>query len=163
MLTPYFHYALQRTDFSADEQHASLRKACPRAGAIVTFTGLVRDSINQASPDKKGNIQSIELDTYESMSKKQMQQIGETAFKSFDIHGLTIIHRFGSLKPEDQIVFVGTASKHRLDAFAAAEMTMDFLKSKIAFWKKEIYLDSTPSRWIEPTPADHTALKKWQK
>ena len=48
-----------------------------------------------------------------------------------------MIHRFGELEPNDQIVLVAVASAHRGDAFAACEFIMDYLKTQAPFWKKE--------------------------
>ena len=151
-----FHCSLQTHDFSLDAEYTRLRKQYPATGAITTFTGLVRDLSKNHQP-----IRSIELSTYPAMTMKQMQAIGNNVIQRFNIDGLTIIHRHGTLKPSDQIVFVGVASKHRNEAFSAAEMAMDFLKSQTAFWKKEVAPET--EHWIEPTQADIESLKKWQK
>ena len=152
----YFNASLQSNDFSVADQYSSLKKTCPAAGAIVTFTGLVRDVAKS-----KASVSSIELSVYASMTKTQIQQVGLTAFDHFELDGVDIIHRHGKLKPTEQIVFVGVASKHRSEAFSAAEMIMDQLKSTVAFWKKEHYTDGSESQWIEPTEDDNNALKKW--
>lgn len=154
----YFQAILQEKDFSVDQQYCTLKHACHHSGAIVTFTGLVRDLAKSNS-----NVASIELSIYEAMTQKQLQHIGNEVFTHFDIDGLDIIHRHGTLTPAEQIVYVGVASKHRSDAFSAAQMTMDYLKSKVAFWKKEHYTDNSKSRWIEPNQNDHNALKQWSK
>ena len=158
MAEVYFSHSLQTGDFSIDEQYRLLQSACPESGAIVTFTGLVRDisKFNKA-------VKSIELQTYPAMTEKQIKHIGEDAYSRFDIDGISIIHRHGKLTPTEQIVYVGTASKHRTEAFAAAQMAMDFLKSKVAFWKKEHYHDESDAKWIEPTAKDHQAVDAWLK
>jgi len=151
-----FRYSLQIQDFSLDSEYSQLREQHPNAGAIVTFSGLVRDLSKEHE-----TVSSIELSTYLEMTEKQIQSIGNNVMQHFNIDGLTIIHRHGVLKPRDQIVMVGVASKHRNEAFSAAEMAMDFLKSQTAFWKKEIAPNS--ERWVEPTQADIESLKKWEK
>ena len=57
------------------------------------------------------------------------------------------MHRYGSLKPGDNIVLVVTASEHRDAAFEAARFLMDYLKTRAPFWKRE----SGPggARWVE--------------
>jgi molybdopterin synthase catalytic subunit len=52
-----------------------------------------------------------------------------------------------------------TASKHRKDAFEAAEFLMDYLKSRAPFWKKEITLDG--SDWVASKTEDEDALSRW--
>ncbi len=154
----YFHHALQSEDFSVDTQYSALQNACNESGAIVTFTGLVRDlsKIN-------ASVECIELHTYPAMTQQQIQQIGEDIFQRFDVDGISIIHRYGKLKPTEQIVLVGIASKHRVEAFSAAQMAMDFLKSQVTFWKKEHYKNGTEPKWIQPTTTDHDAVEKWLK
>ena len=168
-MQPYFYYQLQQSDFSIQSLDQKLQKQCPKSGAIVTFSGLVRDGLlgaNQAehitANTKENQVRSIELSCYKSLCEKQIKSIGEQAFEKFELDGLVVIHRYGDLKVQQQIVFVGVASKHRKDAFLAAEMTMDFLKSKVAFWKKEHYTNGQKSKWIEPVSDDYVSLNKWQ-
>lgn len=156
MHKPYFHHVLQYEDFSIDEQYRQLQSSCPEAGAIVTFTGLVRDMSKVNT-----TVQCIELHTYPAMATQQIKQIGLDVFARFNIDGISIIHRHGKLRPTEQIVYVGVASKHRAEAFLAAQMTMDFLKSKVAFWKKEHYLDHSEAKWIEPSMDDQNAINSW--
>ena len=70
------------------------------------------------------------------------------------------MHRVGSLKPNDQIVFVGVASEHRLEAFQAAQFLMDYLKTRATFWKK-IEMDGQ-SHWAEAKVSDNVAAAKWE-
>ena len=70
-----------------------------------------------------------------------------------------VLHRYGALRPKDDIMMVGTASAHRAAAFEAAEFLMDYLKSRAPFWKKEITADG--SDWVAATDADEAALKRW--
>jgi len=99
--------ALQTQDFSVDQQYSTLRNSCLNAGAIVTFTGLVRDL---AKTNK--SVECIELSIYEAMSKMQLHQIGTDVFNHFDLDGVDIIHRHGKLKPTEQIVYIGVARNH---------------------------------------------------
>ena len=155
----FFHYSLQQEAFSIAKQYDLLQSKCIHSGAIVTFSGLVRD---MAKSDNH-IVNCIELSIYQSMVEKQIQHIGKMIFNSFDIDGLNIVHRYGKLKPTENIVYVGVASKHRNEAFSAAQMAMDHLKSDVAFWKKEHYENDSESKWIEPRKSDFQALAKWQK
>jgi len=71
-----------------------------------------------------------------------------------------VIHRFGALKPNDQIVMVAVASAHRGDAFAACEFIMDYLKTQAPFWKKEQTREG--ARWVEAKASDDEAAGRWK-
>ena len=68
--------------------------------------------------------------------------------------------KYGSLKPNDNIVLVITGSSHRSDSMSANEFIMDFLKSSAPFWKKEIYPDK--EIWVEQKESDLRKLYKWE-
>jgi len=72
----------------------------------------------------------------------------------------TVIHRYGDLQPNDQIVLVAVASAHRGDAFAACEFIMDYLKTRAPFWKKEHAAEG--SRWVEAKSSDDDAAERWR-
>ena len=121
------------------------------AGAVVTFTGIVRD--------EDGALQGMEIEHYPGMTEKALAKIEAEARDRWALADCLIIHRFGKLAPGDQIMMVATASRHRADAFAAAEFLMDYLKSRAPFWKKEINADGTD--WVAARDEDETALKRW--
>jgi molybdopterin synthase catalytic subunit len=63
------------------------------------------------------------------------------------------------LTPQEPIMMVATASKHRKDAFEAADFLMDFLKSRAPFWKKE--QTDASNEWVASMQDDEDALKRW--
>jgi len=71
-----------------------------------------------------------------------------------------VIHRYGALQPNDQIVMVAVASGHRGDAFAACEFIMDYLKTQAPFWKKEQTAEG--ARWVEAKTDDDKAAERWK-
>ena len=79
----------------------------------------------------------LHLEHYPGMTEKELANILEEAEERWPLIGATVIHRVGDLYPSDDIVFVGTASEHRADAFSSCEFIMDYLKTKATFWKKE--------------------------
>ena len=79
----------------------------------------------------------------------------------WDIIDSLIIHRVGTLKPQDQIVLVAVTSAHRGDAFNACEFIMDYLKTSAPFWKKEA--TNQGERWVEAKLSDDAAKARWQK
>ena len=124
------------------------------AGAVVSFTGIVRDLAT-------GNLDVMEIEHYPGMTEKALTSIAEDAQSRWNLAGCLIIHRYGLLAPNDPIMMVATAAPHRTDAFAAAEFLMDFLKSRAPFWKKEITSDRAD--WVQAKEVDEDALTRWNK
>lgn len=147
---------VQTEDFDISEEIASLRGDSTDIGAIVTFTGTVRD-MAKGTP-----ISSMSLEHYPGMTEKQLQEISDEANARWPLQGSTIIHRYGDLKPGENIVLVITLSSHRHAAFEAAEFLMDFLKSKAPFWKKETPIDDE-ANWVDARESDQNALSRWDK
>ena len=127
----------------------------PGIGAIASFIGLVRNE-NDGSA-----VASMTLEHYPGMTEKALAGIVAEAGSRWEVLECTVIHRYGELKPADQIVFVAVASGHRGDAFAACEFIMDYLKTRAPFWKKE----QTPqgARWVEAHASDNEAAGRWQR
>ncbi len=121
------------------------------AGAVVTFTGIVRDN--------GGRLQAMEIEHYPAMTRRALEDIAAKAGQRWDIADCLIIHRYGRLLPGERIMMVATASAHRQDAFAAAEFLMDYLKSRAPFWKKEIGTDG--AEWVAAKDSDEQALTRW--
>ena len=93
------------------------------------------------------------------MTERALTDIAATAMTRWQLTDCLVIHRYGRLAPTDPIMMVATASRHRADAFAAAEFLMDYLKSRAPFWKKEITASKTD--WVEARAEDEAALKRW--
>ena len=144
---------VQTEDFDVSAELAALRGGRTDIGAIVTFTGLVRDMA------KGEPISDMELEHYPGMTEKSLASIEDEANARWPLQATLIIHRFGKLAPGEQIVLVATASPHRQAAFEAAEFLMDFLKSRAPFWKKEGTKDG--GQWVDARDQDEAALKRW--
>lgn len=121
-------------------------------GALVTFTGLVRDSA-------EGDLRHMEIEHYPGMTTSAIEAIASEARDRWSLGGVLVIHRFGRMAPGETIMMVATAAAHRGDAFAAAEFLMDYLKSRAPFWKKEA--TSRGESWVAATQADEAALDRW--
>jgi len=147
--------SVQREDFDIGAEMAHLTAADPDIGAVVSFTGLVR----QMTGD--GPIAAMELEHYPGMTEQALEQIVATAQERWPLQGVRVIHRYGSLKPGDRIVLVLTASRHRQTAFEAAEFLMDYLKTRAPFWKKEDHAGG--ARWVDARDADDSAAARWER
>ena len=121
-------------------------------GAIVTFTGIVRDL-----PDDP--LQAMEIEHYPGMTEAALTEIAQTAIDRWTLGDALVIHRYGRLVPGEMIMMVATASKHRKDAFEAAEYLMDYLKSRAPFWKREI--TDIGESWVASRAEDEDALTRW--
>jgi len=134
---------VQTEDFDAGAELEQLRRENHgKAGAMVSFTGLVRD-LNEGD-----TVTQMTLEHYPGMTEKALTKIEEQANGQWDLTATLIIHRVGSLNPNDNIVFVAAASQHRKQAFLACEFMIDTLKTNAPFWKKEVLTDRV--RWVEP-------------
>ncbi|MDP5217525.1 molybdenum cofactor biosynthesis protein MoaE [Ruegeria sp. 2205SS24-7] len=122
------------------------------SGAIVTFTGVVRDLA-------QGNLDVMEIEHYPGMTEKAIAAIADDARQRWSLADVLVIHRYGQLAPGDRIMMVATAARHRKDAFEAAEFLMDYLKSRAPFWKKEI--SGEGSDWVAAKDEDEAALDRW--
>jgi molybdopterin synthase catalytic subunit len=144
---------IQTQDFDLAEEYQKLRELSSRVGAVVTFSGLVRDFEVDASID------SLSLQHYPGMTETLLQEIVDQANQRWQLIGSTVIHRVGELLPREQIVFVGVASLHRLDAFEAAQFLIDYLKTKATLWKK--VTQDGKQHWVDSKASDHEAAARW--
>jgi molybdopterin synthase catalytic subunit len=100
------------------------------------------------------------LEHYPGMTENAINKIVEEARTRWKILDFTVIHRYGELQPNDQIVLVAIASSHRADAFAACQFIMDYLKTEAPFWKKEHHPDG--ARWVNALESDDKAAERWR-
>ncbi|MGB5474312.1 MAG: molybdenum cofactor biosynthesis protein MoaE [Gammaproteobacteria bacterium] len=132
---------VQQADFDPGLELEQLRKRCAgRAGALVSFTGLVRD-LNDGSA-----VSQLALEHYPGMTEKALEEIAAHAITHWELIDAVIIHRVGQLAPNDRIVFVAAACAHRKNAFRACEYMIDTLKTDAPFWKQEDTV--TGKRWV---------------
>ena len=146
--------SIQTDDFDAGAEYEALRGTGPGTGAIVTFSGLVRDS-----GDLSG-VTGLFLEHYPGMTEQVIQGLIDEAGRRWDVQRARVIHRVGRLALADQIVFVGVCSAHRGDAFAACEFIMDALKTSAPFWKKEINREG--EHWVEQKESDVARSRNWE-
>ncbi|AXI56224.1 Molybdopterin synthase catalytic subunit (plasmid) [Pseudoseohaeicola sp. NH-UV-7] len=121
-------------------------------GAIVTFSGIVRDTA-------EGGLRGMDIEHYPGMTERALQKIAQDAAERWSLGDVLVIHRYGPLAAGDIIMMVATAARHRKDAFEAAEYLMDYLKSRAPFWKKEQTAEG--SDWVQSKDEDEKALTRW--
>ena len=142
---------VQSATFDLGAVSNAFAASVPGAGAIVTFTGVVRDN--------DGTLAAMEIEHYPGMTEKAISAIMDQAMTRWHLIDTLVIHRHGRLAAGEPIMMVATAAPHRADAFAAAELLMDYLKSRAPFWKKEIRKDG--AEWVAAKDSDEQALDRW--
>lgn len=133
---------VQAEPFDLAAEAAALTAGRTDIGALVTFTGLVRDH-------------PLSLEHYPEMTERQLRAVADEASARWPILSGTVIHRFGDLAPADPIVLVAVAAAHRAAAFETASFLMDWLKVRAPFWKR------AGDEWVEAKPEDDAAAAQW--
>ena len=144
---------LQREPFDIAAEVTKLTGSRRDIGAVVTFTGICRADENGAP------IAALTLEHYPGMAEAEIARHVEQARTRWPLLGVTVIHRYGRLRPGEVIVLVVTASSHRQAAFAAAEFLMDYLKTRAPFWKQVEAAGKTA--WVEAKSVDDAAAQRW--
>lgn len=143
---------VQDAPFDFGQEAQEFASGHSQMGAIVTFTGVVRDHDG-------GGLRAMEIEHYPGMTERALTGIAEEAVARWSLGDVLVIHRFGRLEPGEMIMMVATAAPHRKDAFEAAEFLMDYLKSRAPFWKNEITAEGTS--WVAAREEDEAALTRW--
>ena len=135
----------QAEPFDVAAESALLTNGRTDIGALVTFTGLVRDT-------------PLTLEHYPAMTERQLAAIARQAESRWPLLAGIVIHRYGTLAPAEPIVLVAIASAHRAAAFESAEFLMDWLKTRAPFWKHE-----AGAGWVSAKASDDLAASRWSK
>jgi molybdopterin synthase catalytic subunit len=110
----------------------------PRAGAVVTFSGVTRD------------VERLEYEAYGEMAEERMAAIAAEAAERHGLCAVAVEHRVGDVPLSEPSVIVAASAPHRPEAFAGAREVIDRVKSEAPIWKKEI--EGPEGRWVEGTP-----------
>jgi molybdopterin synthase catalytic subunit len=116
----------------------------PKSGGICTFVGTVRDFNNRKE------VNDLYFEAYERMALLKMEELAREAGEKWSLNKVVMIHAIGLKKISDPVVFIGTSSAHRSDAFQASRFLIDRLKEVVPIWKRETYKDH--SSWINAHP-----------
>jgi len=148
---------VQQDPFDIGAEISALTAGRTDLGAMVSFTGLVRDFTGDDTVSK------LTLEHYPGMTEKELARIEAEATTRFDLNASLIIHRVGTLAPGDEIVLVVACSAHRDAAFDGARFMMDFLKTQAPFWKKEAGAgdEEGGGKWVDARDSDDDAAKGW--
>lgn len=146
---------IQSEPFDTADEIALLSGAGDDTGAVTSFVGLCRS--------ENGRLKALELEHYPGMAEDELGRVIAETTTRWPLFGVTVIHRYGMMKPGDGIVLVVTSSSHRAASFESANFLMDYLKTRAPFWKKEHRADGTVGEWVEAKAEDDQAAARWAK
>ena len=135
---------IQAEDFSQEEEIRALRASSNGIGGIVTFLGCARDF------SEGREVSEISFDAYGSMALAEMNGLRSEAIEKFALIDARLVHRIGTVKGGDNIVFIAAGAEHRAPALEACRWLIDELKERVPIWKKEI--TPTGDAWVTPHP-----------
>lgn len=143
--------AVQREAFDLDEAtRAMVDRAGGQAGAVATFTGVVR-----ADALGGGRVEALEYEAYEEMALSQLAAVRTAAVERFGLLDARIVHRVGTLPVGHASVYVIAAAPHRREALAAVAWIMDEVKRTVPVWKRERGGDE--AQWVQGEHATRPA------
>ena len=131
---------IQAEPFSIDAEIARMKSQSSRIGAVVAFTGTVRDVAHGQT------VLGINVELYPVMTLKALEQIRQEAIRTHALLSAQIVVRQGWLEVGDDLILILAASEHRQAAFAAARWTIDEVKRSVPIWKQE--LTTGGWRWV---------------
>ena len=127
--------AIQKDDFDINNVIGSAKSR--NIGALVIFLGIVRDD----------DIELMELEAYEEVAIRELEEIAASAKQLFPIESVDIIHRIGPLHVGDNILLIVVGAGHRRAAFEGCEYIIERIKKTIPIWKKEERQDGV--HWVK--------------
>jgi molybdopterin converting factor subunit 1 len=117
------------------------RVAFPGAGAIVTFTGVVRDNARGKS------VEHLEYEAYPEMADASLRDIVSEIKERWPEVRVAMAHRVGKLKIGEASLMIAVSSPHRPEAYAASRYAIERVKATLPVWKKEFAADG--DHWVE--------------
>ena len=129
------------TDQDIDPQELSKLLADPKAGALSTFEGWVRNH------HKGQGVLKLHYQAYNTLAKKEGMRVINEAKHKFEILSAVVVHRVGELDIGGVAVWVGVSSEHRQAGLEACRFIIDEIKKSVPIWKKEFYKEGS-SEWV---------------
>ena len=111
-----------------------------RAGAVVVFSGNVRDH------DHGRSVATLTYEGHPSAQDVLADVAQEIAYR-FDVVALAVAHRVGPIAMGEAALVAAVATAHRGEAFAACQALVDLTKEKLPVWKHQVFTDGT-DEWV---------------
>jgi molybdopterin synthase catalytic subunit len=117
----------------------------PNCGAVVTFSGVVRDHSSS-----RENVLALEYETDTELAEQRLHAVAVEARRRWPaIERVAIHHRIGHVELSVSTVVVAVSAPHRDVAFDAARFCIDALKASVPMWKRELWEGG--SAWSDET------------
>ena len=129
---------VREAPLSVDEVLDAVRH--PRAGAVATFVGVVREQ------DQGRSVDALDYSAHPSAPQVMRELAGRLA-ASRDVIRLAVVHRVGHLEIGDTAVVVAVSSAHRADALDVCRELVDAVKATAPIWKHQIFQDGS-DEWV---------------
>ena len=114
--------------------------AGPASGAIVVFSGVVRDH------DHGRAVVSLEYVEHPSAAEV-LRACREEILADPLVHAVAVSHRIGQLQVGDAALVAAVSAAHRAEAFAACERLVDIVKERLPIWKRQVFPDGG-DEWV---------------
>jgi molybdopterin synthase catalytic subunit len=111
-----------------------------RAGAVVSFQGVVRDH------DHGRSVTLLEYEGHPSAAEV-LREVAEEIAADPDVYAVAISHRVGTLRIGDVALVAAVSTAHRAAAFAACARLIDEAKARLPIWKRQVFADGT-EEWV---------------
>lgn len=122
----------------------------PRCGAVVLFSGTVRDHALDNGGVMRDDVQHLEYEAYDEQVRPVFERIVAELRTRWPSTGRVVVwHRVGRLELGESSVVVAVGAPHRPDAFEAARYAIDAVKASAPIWKRETWAapDGVASAW----------------
>ena len=110
------------------------------AGAIVTFSGDVRDN------DHGRDVASLEYEAHPT-AQNLLEKVASEIAARHEVLSVAVAHRHGPIPIGESALVAAVAAKHRKAAFEACAELVDEVKAKIPIWKHQVFADGT-DEWV---------------
>lgn len=111
-----------------------------RAGAVVTFSGNVRDH------DHGRSVETLHYEAHPS-AQTELESVAAEIAERFDVVAIAIVHRVGPMEIGDAALVVSVAAAHRQEAFETCAAAVDLVKDRLPVWKHQRFTDGT-DEWV---------------
>jgi len=112
----------------------------PRAGAVVTFQGVVRDH------DGGKGVTLLEYEGHPSAAAV-LREVADEIAADPNVYAVAISHRVGVLEIGDVALVAAVSTAHRAAAFTACARLVDEAKARLPIWKRQVFTDGT-EEWV---------------
>lgn len=132
------------TSEAIDVSEALVEHQNTTVGGTIIFLGTVREVSSE-----NFKLSNLNYEAYETMAEEIFSDIESEARQNWEIEGITISHRIGTLKVGEVSVIIIVSSKHRKEAFECCRYIIENVKARVPIWKMETTIKG--KKWLGGT------------